>query len=148
MIVRHNWIWLIVFKWTQRLIYDWRFVLEHFLTMICKFSLWSLHATISNFYYQVTSKLSVISNLTWGPLWQWSYGSWIYNYLCNRCLSPLILWVPISIKVRCTTLCYKVCQWLATGRWFSLGPQVSSTNKTDRHYITGILLKVALNTIK
>jgi len=23
------------------------------------------------------------------PLWPWSYGSWIYNYLCNRCLSPL-----------------------------------------------------------
>jgi hypothetical protein len=28
------------------------------------------------------------------------------------------------------------------------GPQVSSTNKTDRHDITEILLKVALNTIK
>ena len=35
-----------------------------------------------------------------------------------------------------------VCQWLATGRWFS---PVSSTNKTDSHYITEILLKVALN---
>jgi len=23
------------------------------------------------------------------PSWSWSYGSWIYNYLCNRCLSPL-----------------------------------------------------------
>jgi hypothetical protein len=34
------------------------------------------------------------------------------------------------------------------GRWFSLGPPVSSTNKTDRHDITEILLKVALNTIK
>ena len=33
------------------------------------------------------------------------------------------------------TLCDKVCQWLATGRWFSLGPSVSSTNKTDRHDI-------------
>jgi hypothetical protein len=33
------------------------------------------------------------------------------------------------------TLCDKVCQWLATGRWFSLGPLVSSTNKTDRHDI-------------
>ena len=42
----------------------------------------------------------------------------------------------------------KVCQWLATGWWFSLGPPVSSTNKTDRHDITEILLKVALNTIK
>ena len=34
-----------------------------------------------------------------------------------------------------------------TGRWFSLGTPVSSTNKTDRHGITEILLKVALNTI-
>jgi hypothetical protein len=40
------------------------------------------------------------------------------------------------------------CQWLATGRWFSSGPTVSSTNKTDRHDITEIWLKVALNTIK
>ena len=31
--------------------------------------------------------------------------------------------------------------------WFSLGTPVSSTNKTDRHDITEILLKVALNTI-
>ena len=37
-----------------------------------------------------------------------------------------------------TTLCDKVCQWLATGRWFSL---ISSIN------ISEILLKVALSTI-
>ena len=35
----------------------------------------------------------------------------------------------------------------ATGRWFSLDAPVYSTNKTDRHDITEILLKVALNTI-
>jgi hypothetical protein len=78
-------------------------------------------------------------------LWPSSYGSWIYNYLCNQCLSPLVLWVRISIRARCTPLCDKVCQWLA------LDPPVSSTNKTDRHIchdITEILLKVALNTIK
>jgi len=28
-----------------------------------------------------------------------------------------------------TTLCNKVCQWLATVRWFSLGTPLSSTNK-------------------
>jgi hypothetical protein len=33
-------------------------------------------------------------------------------------------------------------------RWYSPGTPVSSTNKTDRHDITEILLKVALNTIK
>jgi len=34
-----------------------------------------------------------------------------------------------------------------TSRWFSPGTPVSSTNKTDRHYIAEILSKVALNTI-
>jgi hypothetical protein len=34
-----------------------------------------------------------------------------------------------------------------TGQWFSPGSPVSSTNKTDRHDITEILLKVALSTI-
>jgi hypothetical protein len=33
-------------------------------------------------------------------------------------------------------------------QWFSPDPPVSSTNKTDCHDITEILLKVALNTIK
>jgi hypothetical protein len=43
-----------------------------------------------------------------------------------------------------TTLCDYVCQWHATGRWFSLA---FSTNKTDSHDTTEILLKVALNII-
>jgi hypothetical protein len=30
-----------------------------------------------------------------------------------------------------TTLCDKVCQWLATGRWFSSGTPISSTNKAQ-----------------
>ena len=34
-----------------------------------------------------------------------------------------------------TTLCYKVCQWLATDQWYSQCTLVSSTNKTDRHDI-------------
>jgi hypothetical protein len=42
----------------------------------------------------------------------------------------------------------KVCQWLAAGRSFSPGPPLSSTNKTDLHDITEILVEVALNTIK
>ena len=45
-----------------------------------------------------------------------------------------------------TTICWMVphthlafifiCQWLATGRWFSPGTMVTSTNKTDRNVIT------------
>jgi hypothetical protein len=53
----------------------------------------------------------------------------------------------LKLSLQLTTLCDKVCQWLATGLWFSLGTPVSSTNKTDRHNITEILLKVVLNTI-
>ena len=45
--------------------------------------------------------------------------------------------VRSNIVARCTTLCDKVY----------LGTPLSSTNKTDRHYITEILVKVALNTI-
>ena len=41
-----------------------------------------------------------------------------------------------------------ICLWLATGCWFFPGHPVSSTNKTDRHEITEIFLKVVLNTIK
>jgi len=35
----------------------------------------------------------------------WSYDSWIYNYLYTQFLSPLMLWVRIPIRARCTTLC-------------------------------------------
>ena len=41
-----------------------------------------------------------------------------------------------------------VSDFLETGQWFSPGPPVSSTNKTDCHDIAEILLKVTLNTIK
>ena len=56
--------------------------------------------------------------------------------MCNQCLSPLLLWVqPCSWRgVLDTTLCDGVCQWLATGGWFSLGIPLSSTNKTDSRY--------------
>jgi len=90
-----------------------------------------------------------------------SYGSWIY--LCNQCLSPLKLWVRIPLIERCIHCinnwsyliigCYSiqhyviVCQWHATGCWFSQDTPVSSTNKTDPHDIAEILLKMALNTI-
>jgi hypothetical protein len=80
-------------------------------------------------------------------------GSWIYNYLCNQWVSTLKLWVqiPLGRSVLDTTLCdkkslkipkgYTVCQWLATSWWFSLCNPVSSTNITDRHNITEMLLK-------
>jgi hypothetical protein len=94
----------------------------------------------------------LLSNDYKGPSWSWSwsYGSWIYNYLCNQCLSPLTLWVRIPLRrgVLDTTLCDKVCQWLMAGWWFSPSTPVSSTDKTDHHDITKILLKVVFSTIK
>ena len=69
------------------------------------------------------------------PLWSLLYCSWIYNYLCNQCLSPLTLWVRIQFK-RCvldTTLCDKVCLWLVASSWFVQGTLVFSTNKTDNN---------------
>ena len=65
-----------------------------------------------------------------GSSWWWSYGSWISNYLCNQCLSPLKLWVqiPLMAGVLDTTLCDKVCQRVAAGRWFSPCTLVSSNN--------------------
>jgi hypothetical protein len=55
-----------------------------------------------------------------GSSWSWSFSSWINDYLCNQCLSPLTLWVRIPFRraVLDTTLCDKVCQWLAAGWWF------------------------------
>jgi hypothetical protein len=87
---------------------------------------------------------AAVNNIV-GPSWPWSSGSWIDNYLFNRCLSPLMLWVRLPPRARCTTLRDTNWQWLAVGRWIS---PVSSTNKTDRHDIAEILLKVALSTIK
>ena len=59
------------------------------------------------------------------------------NQIQSQCLANLIL------NVLDTKLCDKVCQ----RRWFSTSSLVSSTSKADCHYITEILLKVALNTI-
>ena len=82
--------------------------------------------------------------------WLWSFGGWIYNYLCNQCISTLKLRVriPHMRGVLDTTFCDKVCQCLKplpqVGGFlrFSL-PMKQTTN----YKITDILLKEALNTI-
>ena len=70
-------------------------------------------------------------------------------YLCNQCPLPLTLWVQILLRwgVLDTALCDIICQWLVVDQWFSLGTPLSSTNKTDSHDITELVLKVALNTV-
>jgi hypothetical protein len=34
--------------------------------------------------------------------WSWSYGSWIYNNMCNQCLTPLKLRVRTPFVDKCT----------------------------------------------
>ena len=81
---------------------------------------WPSIQPLNDVYHDVS--LSIYVNLSWRSLWSWSYGSWIYNYLCNQCLSPL-MWVRNHSwrGVLDTTLCDKVRQLLKRGRWFSSG---------------------------
>ena len=91
----------------------------------------------------------LFTSISKGPSWLWSYSSWIYNYLCNQCHHHWCCkFKSRSGRGVLDTLYDNIYQWVATGLWFSPGLSVSSTNKTDCHDITEILLKVALNTIK
>ena len=64
--------------------------------------------------------------------------------------------VPITAKVvslnpvhgEVYSIQHYVIKFASDLRWFSPGTQVTSTNKTDRHDIAEILLKVVLNIIK
>ena len=130
---------------------DWKQVsMTKIWCIIDPFFIWVKFRSMIFFQILYTVKLCINRSMTastLGPSLPWSYGSWIYNCLCNQCLLPLMLWGWISIRVRCTTLYDKACQWLATCQWFSPGTPVSSSNKTDRHDITEILFKVTLKTI-
>jgi hypothetical protein len=66
------------------------------------------------------------------------WGSWIYNYLWNQCLSTLTLWVRIPFREVCSIQHYVIK--FVSDLWqvsvFFLCTPVSSTNKIDRHDIT------------
>ena len=53
-------------------------------------------------YSYFFKKNRLISSCKKGPKWSWSYGCWIYNYLCNQCLPSLSMWVRIPLWGRCT----------------------------------------------
>ena len=76
------------------------------------------------------------------------HGSWTTTWVISAYYHPSCEFKPLSWwGVLDTTLCDKVCQRLVAGRSFSPHTLVSSTNKTDSHDITEILLKMALNII-
>ena len=66
-------------------------------------------------------------------------GLFTTNYLCNQCLSPLKLLNVNPVHDEVYTIQHYVIEF-STGRWFSPGTPVSSTNKTDRHDIAKISL--------
>jgi len=77
-------------------------------------NLWSLYESYYRFWWVLhvvnTStlmniKIPLISQFT-QLLWLWWYGSWIYNYLCNKCLSPLKLCIWTTFMARCTRYMY------------------------------------------
>jgi hypothetical protein len=112
-----------------------------FLNLQTYYEWWSVYFFHEFHFCHVNGTLSQEKK---GLSWSWSYGSWNYNHLWNRCLRS---YKVVSLNLFHATLCDKVGQWLAVGWWFSPGTPVSSTNRTDCHDITEILLKVALNII-
>jgi hypothetical protein len=81
------------------------------------------------------------------------YRLYFIFYMCwvTKIYIFIVEWIMcgqyLSRGVFDTTLCDKVCQWVPVSLWFPPGTPVSSSNKTDRHDIAEILLKVALSTI-
>jgi hypothetical protein len=65
---------------------------------------------------------SSTSSSSWSWSCSWSYGSWIYNYLCNQCLSPLKLRVQILFIARCTR--YNKSCWIDPVKIFLLETQI------------------------
>jgi hypothetical protein len=66
----------------------------------------------------------------------------LYHLILHKKILTLKVFF-LSLSVKRPTTCQhqnlQVGQCFATGLWFSLGIQVSSTNKTDHHDITEIL---------
>ena len=93
---------------------------------------------------------AITAMLSRGPSWPWSEGSWIYNYLCNQCLSPLMFWVRTpfnevySIQHYVIKFFSDLRQVGGFLRFLRFPPPIKLT---DCHDIIEILLKVALSTI-
>ena len=97
----------------------WRFLFPLVLQILffIYFLLTVLPVVLINYVLWIEQNKQIITRIIWFLLFyffcvsfvlyiylegMWSYGSWIYNYLCNQCLSPLTLWVKIPLMARCT----------------------------------------------
>jgi hypothetical protein len=84
-----------------------------------------------------------------GPLWSGSYGSWIYNYLCNQCISPLTLCSnPAQARcIRYNIMWYSLSVTSYRSVVFSWYSCFFHEENWPPRYNWNILMKVALNTI-
>ena len=72
-------------------------------SMIVRFFFYLGHYIVSFFDLQhlntsLIDILKLVPASSERPSGSWSYGSWIYNYLCNKCLSTLKLRVRVPLK--------------------------------------------------
>ena len=96
---------------------------------------WDQDQNMTILTWRIQYQVDIISWATineW-PSWSWSYDSWIYNYLCNP---PITSDVVSSNPAQEYNIEWWSLSLTASGWWFSPGPPVSSTNKTDGHDIT------------
>jgi hypothetical protein len=54
---------------------------------------------IASDVHEYSSVVFVYFPLKWGSSWSLSYGSWIYNFLCNQCISSLTYAVTGFLRV-------------------------------------------------
>jgi hypothetical protein len=110
---------------------------------------WQSVILLENFFAKFDMKIFSVSwfvvlfintlqfNFKWKLCWTWQCRKWNSQlrriYFVQPC--PKLQAKITVFMVRCTryNIIDKVCQWLATGRWFSPGTPVFSTNKTDCH---------------
>ena len=95
-------------------------------------------------YFEKCFELTIFSFNIWtlfyiyaGLSWPWSY--MVVGFTSSYSISAYHHWCcefESHSGQGVQHYVIKVCPWLATGRWFSPGPPVSSTNKTDCHDIS------------
>jgi len=66
----------------------------------CKSNYHTITTTTASVMYRRLLYFWFIPNK--GSSSSWSYGSWIYNYMCNQCVSPLTLCIRIPQMARFT----------------------------------------------
>jgi hypothetical protein len=96
----------------------WVIWAQHECLYIARWVIWAQHECI---IFTKKPRNSLIVNLyvmKWKELsWPWSYGSWMW------------VWIPLRRGALDATVCDNICQWLATGLWFSPGIVVSPNKK-------------------